>query len=203
MTEFNADIVLVIISIVNLLFVYFAYKLTKKDVNPKLFVTPILRDTEEYDKTVNHELLEMNFNQKGFPEIPHNLQLWQVKICNNGDLPATNVVIEYSITIKKAEFDFGLDAADVYNERFVDFHSISRTKKFDYLPPNFEKVINVLYLDGKFPYADLKINKMTSNELTFIKDKILIDTYEHPEFQKLEDSHHHRQMLGADNEIKS
>ncbi|KKK10306.1 MULTISPECIES: hypothetical protein [Bacillus] len=198
MTEFITDILTVIVSFINLVFVYFVYKLTKKDVNPKLYIIPVLKDAEgRFDKNVIHELVTMNFNQQGFPKIIHNNQLWQLKICNNGELPATNVVIEYSITIKKAEFDFGLDKADVINERFVDFKTISKTIKFDYLPPNFEKVVDVLYLDGKFPYADLKINKMTSNELIFINDTILMDTYEHPEFQKIEDSHHYRQMLGA------
>ncbi|MEC1011718.1 hypothetical protein P9B39_15875 [Bacillus altitudinis] len=198
MTEFITDILTVIVSFINLVFVYFVYKLTKKDVNPKLYIIPVLKDAEgRFDKNVIHELVTMNFNQQGFPKIIHNNQLWQLKICNNGELPATNVVIEYSITIKKAEFDFGLDKADVINERFVDFKTISKTIKFDYLPPNFEKVVDVLYLNGKFPYADLKINKMTSNELIFINDTILMDTYEHPEFQKIEDSHHYRQMLGA------
>jgi hypothetical protein len=58
-------------------------------------------------------------------------------------------------------------------------------------------VENILFLNGNFPYAKLKINELVSAERKFINKPVLIDIYEHPDFQILQDSYHYRQMLGA------
>ncbi|MFF2287297.1 hypothetical protein [Peribacillus butanolivorans] len=198
MKELIFDGITVITAILNVIFVFLVYKLTQKDINPKLYVSTSIEDAKnKYDKGVNAEVDNIDFNKKGFPEIGHDTQLWQLKVFNNGDLPATNVIVEYSITIKKAEFEYGIDKADVINERFLDFKTINKTIKFDYIAPHSEKIEKILYLKGDFPYADLKISTLISKERKFIENPILLQTYEHPEFLVLEDSHHARQMIGA------
>jgi hypothetical protein len=198
MRDLIFDGLTVISAILNVYFVYLVYKLTQKDINPKLYITSTIKDAKyEYDKGVNLEVDNIDFNKKGFPEIGHDTLLWELQVINNGDLPATNVIVEYSIIIKRAEFEYGIDKADVINERFIDFKTINKTIEFDYIAPQSEKKLKILYLTGVFPYADLKINKLTSKERKFIKNPLLIDTYEHPEFLVLSDSHHFRQMIGA------
>ncbi|QQP10406.1 hypothetical protein FJQ98_14030 [Lysinibacillus agricola] len=193
----NEKIITLIISILNILIAYRVYRFTKKDVNPKLSVKSTFEDSEnEYSKSVNKELLEINFETRGFPKIQHNTKLWKLTIENNGELPATNVVLDYSITIKKGDFDFGIDEADILNKRFIDYKTINRTEKFDYIAPDSKKVLKVLYIQGEFPCADLKVKKLKSDEITFIKKEIKIDTYEHPEFSMIVDGPHERKLFG-------
>ena len=190
----------VLIAAVNVFLAYFVFKLTRKDVNPKLYVISKIEDTKDeglrLDVTL-HPRQDCDFNQKGFPEIHHGEKLWKMEIHNNGDLPATNIVLEYILTIKKADFEFGIDEADIINQKFVEFKTYNEKVEIDYLAPNTFKEINIMYLDGDFPQADLKVYWLTSKEESFIKQPLLIDSYEHPEFWVLEDSHHGRQMLGV------
>lgn len=198
MRDLIFEIITIISTVINVYFVILVYRLTQKDINPKLYVQPEILDAQHrYDKGVNAELDEIDYEQKGFPEIGHDTKLWQLKVVNIGDLPATNVKGEYSLTIKIARFDFGTDRADVINEKFVDYKTIVKKFQYDYIAPDSEKILDIAYLKGEFPYADLKINKLISNERKFLNKKILLETYEHPEFKTLQDSHHIRQMLGA------
>ena len=157
----------------------------------------ILKDTpNEYDKSLNSEIDVIDFNKKGFPEIRHDTKLWSFKVFNNGDLPATNVKVEYSIVIMRAEFEL-LNKIDVENLRFVPHKTINRTVTYDYIAPNSEKIEEVCFLTGAFPYANLIVTKLEASERKFITNKILIQTYQHPDFLAIQDSHHDRMLLGA------
>jgi hypothetical protein len=104
------DIIAAISTIFNLIIVYLVYRLTKKDLNPKLYVQSCIEDAgNKYDKGVNAKIDHINFDQKGFPEIGHNTLIWKLKLLNNGELPATKVKLKYSIIIQKAEFDYGIE----------------------------------------------------------------------------------------------
>lgn len=191
------DLIEIVGIIINLVFVYLIYRLTKKDLNPKLYVESGFEDTDEYSKDINSKLEDIDFNQPGFPEISHQNKRWYIRLINNGDLPATNVILDYSLLIKKTEFEFGIDKADVINDRFVNFTRLSETFNYDYIPPGGVIEETILYLTGDFPCADLVIDRLKSTERVFIGKDTLLKKYEHPEFQMLEDSHHLRQMLGV------
>lgn len=203
------DVVQVLVAIVNVFLVWLVYRLTKKDINPKLYIKPIQRkhntDYEPmYDRNVNRGLDEIDFEQRGFPEssLFHDSIIWELEIHNNSEFPAHDVVLDYEIIVKKVDIDFGIDEADVIEERYIPYHTIKRSFELDYLAPSDKKVIKVLYLIGKFTKADLIVNKLESKEGKYIDKSILIDTYEHPEFEKLTSSYHHRCLIGAHKEPK-
>lgn len=192
------NIIVSLVPIANLFIVYLVYKLTRKNINPKLYLSSEILDAiNQYSKQVNEELNHFNFNIKGFPDVMHDTLLWNLSVSNNGDLPATKVIVRYKIVIKKATFEYGIDQADIKNERFIDCYEISRTLEFDYIAPQSHKTVPVLYLTGIFPYADLIITSLTSKERIFIDKPLIIDTYEHPDFNVLQDSQHYRQLLGV------
>lgn len=196
------DSVTAIIAILNIILVYYVFKLTKKDLNPKLYVeSTILTGDEDIEFTAhsnfNSDLSYTDFETKGFPQIKHSYSTWILKIKNNGDLPATRVEIEYSVIIQKANFEFGIDDADIKNLEFVDFKTLFDKQKFDYIPPNGEIIIKVINPTGEYPYAHLKINKLKSNERTFINKEIVLKTYEHEGLGHTEDMAHFRKLIGS------
>jgi hypothetical protein len=192
------DTLTAVTTIVNIFFVYLVYILTRKDKNPKLYVQSNLEDAKwSYDRSVNHDIDEDDFLKKGFPEIPHDTLVWKLEIHNNGEYPATNVEVDYSIVIKRSDFDYGIDEADIINHKFVPYKTLKRKISFDYIPPNGEKVVSILYIRGEYPEADLSINKLKSSERTYIKEPVLLQKYEHPGFQTLADSHDFRLMIGS------
>ncbi|PFU64044.1 hypothetical protein [Priestia megaterium] len=197
------DSITAVTAILNILIVYYVFKLTKQDLNPKLYVESVIETdtikTDEFTTTADliSKLNTPEFKGKGFPEIGHPFYTWILTIKNNGDLPATEVQIKYSITVQKAEFEIGVDSADIINEKFIDFQTVSDTQEYDYIPPNGEIKIKLISLGGDYPYAHLKINKLKSKERTFINKTILLKTYEHSGWNNLADISDHRIMIGA------
>lgn len=195
-----------LIAAVNIFLAYLVFKLTRKDVNPKLYILSKIDDTKNSELFYDVALRpaeECNFDQQGFPEISHEEKLWKMELHNNGNLPATNIILEYVLTIKKAELEFGIDEADIVSHEFVDFKTYTQKVEIDYLAPNSFKKIDIVYLYGEFPKADLKVYWLVSKEESFIKRPILIDSYEHPEFLQIQDSQHGRQMFGAYKRVTS
>ncbi|WP_438312429.1 hypothetical protein [Sporosarcina sp. FA9] len=196
----NISILEIVISFVNIILAFFVFKLSKKNMNAKLYINSYIRKLGENEFVPDWGISlhrDIDFNQKGFPEIPHDESAWELEICNNGDLPATDIFLEYSLTIKKWDFEFGIDEADVINERLFDYKTVNKDIKIDYLAPGGKKVIQIASLSGEFPEADLRVEKLISLEGKFIKKSVIIESYTHPEFFKIADSHHHRQMIGA------
>lgn len=196
--KYYLDIFASIIGVFNIMFVILVFRLTRKDINPKLSIIPSIIDANnKFDKGVNKELFSINFEQKGFSEIEHDTVLWKLRIVNNGDLPATNVQLKYTIFIKRAKFKTGIDEADIIDVKFINFKKISRTLKITYIPPQSEKIEKVLYLTGNFSKADLIVNVLKSKERSFIRKAMKIDEYEHLDFKHIQDSQHYRQVIGA------
>ncbi|OOE10826.1 hypothetical protein [Fictibacillus arsenicus] len=192
------DVITVLIAIINVYLVVLVYKLTHRDVNPKLFVKPtIVEDGRSYARYSNPNVDSINFDQKGFPEIGHNSLLWGIEVHNNGELPATNIEIKLSITIHKSEFDDGEFLGDIENHRFVDYKVYYEVFNFDYIPPNSSVKKDFLSLLGDFPYATLKVEKLVSSERTFINKPTQIGYYEHPKFDDLADMDDYRRLIGA------
>ncbi len=194
------DVLQVVVAIVNVWFVVLVYKLTRKDINPKLYVTPRQNDVGyEYSKLVNEEILEVNFKEEGFPMIRmEEFKLWEISLANSSDLPATKIVMNYEVLIKKAKIKYGEnDEIDVESYEFVPFEKFERTFTLDYLAPHDEINIPVLYLTGEFSEAEVYVNSLYSDERKYFKQKILVDTFKHPEWEGILDSHQMRQMLGV------
>ena len=133
----------------------------------------------------------------GCPEIGHDTLEWVLKIKNNGDLPATDIEVMYSLVIDKAEIEFGVDAADIISHRFQEYTRITKTIKYDYLPPNGETHDIIIYLQGEFSSAKLKVDYLLSKERNFIDKEITLINYKHPMFDIISDSEDYRKLLGA------
>ncbi|NGY94043.1 hypothetical protein F3K44_32835 [Bacillus megaterium] len=199
------DSITAITAIINIFLVYYVFKLTRQDLNPKLYVESFIeKDYEkakDFDFTTEARLYDQlsldDFRKKGFPEETHSNYTWILTIKNNGDLPATKVEIDYCITIQKAEIETGIDESDIKNVKFIDYKTVSDKQKYDYIPPNGEIKINLLDLHGRYPYAYLKIAKLKSKERTFINNQILLKKYAHSGWDNVADSYDYRKMLGV------
>lgn len=209
------EIVQIAITLANVLIVFFVYKLTKKEVNPKLHLIPVKRkpietlsDDDEYSvfekydgysNAVNSELLDIDFDQRGFPDESqyHAPLVWEIELRNDSEYVATFIELNYEITIYKVDMTFGIDELDIVSEKYVPYKTFKRNESFDYLAPNDKKVFKVLYLHGEFIKADIKITSLKSKEFTFISKPITLDEYKQPMLEWLSDSHHHRQVIGS------
>lgn len=194
------DLVLVVVALVNLWFVFLVYKFTRKDINPKLYVRPNQIDVGFlYSKTINKEILETNFNIEGFPmKSMETFKLWELSLANSSDLPATKIKLKYEVVIKRAKIEYGeLDKIDVDSYEFVPFKRFERIYKLDYLAPHAEVEIPILYLTGDFSEAEVYVNLLESNERKFLKERIRVDTFKHPDWETIQDNDQLRQMLGV------
>lgn len=214
------DIIQVLATLINVLIVYLVYKLTRKDINPKLHLVPLKRrpldsklEDDEYSlfdaydgfyKVINDDLNKIDFEQRGFPESSqyHAPLVWELQVHNNGEHRATFIELEYEITVYKVEMEFGTDEADVIAEKNVPFKTIKRREVFDYLAPKDSRVFKILYLQGEFIQADLVITLLKSKEIKYIDSKVVIDSYKHPMLNWLSDSYHHRQVIGTHKPVK-
>jgi hypothetical protein len=192
------DVLTVLISLINVAVVVMVYKLTHRDVNPKLYVKPkIMKDPSMFPKLLNTKIDYNDFNQRGFPEIHHDPYIWSVELHNNGDLPATNISITLSIIIQKAIFHEQKYAGDIEKHRLVDFKEYNHVFMFDYIPPNSSVNKDFLLLSGEFPSAILKVKKLVSSERTFINKPTQIGYYKHLLFGNLADMDDYRKLLGV------
>ncbi|PIC94561.1 hypothetical protein CSV69_16100 [Sporosarcina sp. P26b] len=213
------DIVQVLITLVNVAVVYLVYKLTRKEVNPKIHLVPVKRKPievteddeysifevyDDYLNIVNNEILTIDFDQRGFPDSSqyHAPLVWEIEVHNKSDYIATFIELEYEITIYKVEMQFGIDELDITSEEYVPYNIFKRSINFDYLASDDKKVFKVLYLHGEFIKADIIITKLKSKELEFISTPIRLDEYKQPMLDWLSDSHHHRQVIGSYKPIK-
>lgn len=196
-----SEICTLIISIINIYIAYLVYELTKKDINPKLYVSSEIlssKKTEKFGKFANTAIIlnQEDYQKKGFPESQHEPHLWQLSIHNNGNLPATNVKIEYSVIIKRAIYDFHEDR--IAGSPIIDkYKTIPLKAYFDYIPPDGQVSINITYLEGYFLYADLIINSLQSNEGKFISQLINLKTYKHPHLNTIGDPDDSRKLYGV------
>ncbi|MDM5338486.1 hypothetical protein QUF84_14815 [Fictibacillus enclensis] len=196
------DVITVIIAIINVYVVILVYKLTHKDVNPKLFVKPRLdKDRGNYGRAFNESIGKLNFEQRGLPEVQHEYMIWGIEVHNNGDLPATNVQLTLSITVQKSEIEEGNFEGDIVSHHFVDFGVFNKVFHFDYIPPNASVYQDLLTLQGDFPHAILKVESLNSTEGIYINKPTRVAFYKHPLFDELADSDDFRRLVGVNKDI--
>lgn len=206
------NILEIFLSGISLYIAYLMYKLNKKETNPKISFEPYIEvaSMKNYNKNkifsdklyiLYNELEELEKKEghiKGFPSIEHEKQIIYLKMFNRGDYPATSIEIDLELKIKKASWNTDTDEFDIIDEsiRYLDYRSISKKIKIDYMPSNSMKKIDLCYVSGKFISMDIYIS-CKSKEENFIKNKIKIFTYIHKDLKDgLSDSVHLRKILG-------
>lgn len=186
---------------ISLLFTTIIYTYITKGIladqhGPRLFAIGELVDSEnQYDARVMEPFGFGNLEGEGFTYSTEDYK-WILSLKNNGDRPATRIIIKFEITLYKNEITFGTDKADV-----IDYHPIVHKRVFrevevDYIPPG-GSISEVVYYMQNCPEAEIAIISLKSKESKYIKERIVISKYRHSEFERLEDSHHVRQMLGV------
>lgn len=209
---------------------YFIYKLTKRDINPKLYVKPRMRKCNtlqgmdfnlaekpckegliidmEFNGSdsaaINYELMDFDYNNKGFPgqNFEHEPQIWEIEIHNYGDFPATNIKIEYALILYKADLKFGIDEADLTGYNFESFKTHIGHSNFDYLAPQDSKYVKVLYVCGRFHKAELIVRSLQSDELSYFDQRMIIDTYTHPGLNYQPNDYQFKLLLGVHKPIE-
>ncbi|WP_101773791.1 hypothetical protein [Peptostreptococcus faecalis] len=209
------NIIELILSIVNIYFVFLVYKLNKKESNPKLgFSTNI----KEYDfksnlsktfdhsngifsdriKLLNVKIRNNDIDHKRFPYENHNSKSLYLKISNTGDFPATDIVINIDFIIKRTLWDKNLDPLSISAEdcNIVKYKIFSEELKIDYIPAQSDEIVFLTILYGTFISADLVINSAKSNEMKFIKKPTKLYTYFHESYDNYSDSAQFRSIMG-------
>lgn len=197
------DIFEIILGLINIYFVVLVYKINKKDSNPKLsfevirkkeiFTNKTDMSSFEHSKYFTQNLLfgyelsllELEINKtkagSGFPKDFHSPTYIDLLIYNKADFPTTNVQIDISYVIKKVIYETGIDEIDIIEEsiEFIDYKTIKKSININYLSANSETCYPLAITEGRYISADIYLNKVTSDELTFIKKPVKIYTYKH------------------------
>ncbi|MED4443457.1 hypothetical protein CN971_20300 [Bacillus thuringiensis] len=194
-------------TIVSAVFVYLTYKVYKKTLDTRLYVISKIESEEEqvYDSRYylnNYESFRgLNFEGEGFPheDFHHNKEKWNIYIKNTGDVPATNVKLKFRINIYYTKIIYGIDSADIKEDYPEVFVSHEKEIKINYLPPNENYCIPLIYLEGEFPRATIEIEHFNCNENKFISNTVEIGSYEHPSRFLLADSVDYKKFCGVAN----
>ena len=196
---------------------YAVYKLEKKENNPKIVIEHKL--IEEDYTNVNDDLFYENrdkFEQEkrgdGFPcrryydkyynadendEITRKYKFSCIEIENKGDFPATNLEIILYIDLKRTTWNFGTDEADVQNIQTPKYKTREIKIQLEYMPPG-KKIRKYLFeYEGQFIGYDVRVGKMKSNEVTFIKKDTVIDTVWYEGLEYLSDLRDEREVYGC------
>lgn len=211
------DTIDILATIATLYISYAVYKLEKKDNNPKIVIEHKL--IEEDYINVNDDLFYENrdkFEQEkrgdGFPcrryydeyynadendEIIRKYKFSCIEIENKGDFPATNLEIILYIDLKRTTWNFGIDEADVQNIQTPKYKTREIKIQLEYMPPG-KKIRKYLFeYEGQFIGYDVRVGKMKSNEVTFIKKDTVIDKVWHEGLEYLSDSIDIREVYGC------
>ncbi|MGX7014105.1 hypothetical protein [Vagococcus silagei] len=216
------DIFEVILGVINIYFVILVYKINKKDSNPKLSFEVVKQKEIFTDKTdmssfehskyfiqnllFGHELKLLEWEiadtkaGSGFPKDSHSPTYIDLLIHNKADFPATNVKIDISYVIKKVIYETGIDEIDIIEEsiEFIDYKTIQNSININYLSANSETCYPLAITTGCYISADIYINKVTSDELTFIKKPVKIYSYKHDALLRgFRDPTEYRKVFGA------
>lgn len=185
-------------AIVTAIYTFFTGKMVKGELGPKIYIKGDAKDSgNSYDKLVNDDIgFCYEFEELGFVSDSAKKKLI-INLVNNGNSPATNIELKYSIILYKhlVELEEDSKIIDIDSKELVEYKIVNRTSTFDYLPPSDNVEIEVMYMD-LFPYVKLQANSLTCNEQKFItKDTIIFD-YHHPAFEVMWDSNDVRMSLG-------
>ncbi|HFU7072818.1 hypothetical protein [Bacillus cereus] len=194
-------------AVISAFFVFLTYRVYKKSLDTKLFILPkieLVDDDSDNDFRyflINRECFTgLDFIREGFPhpKFYHENQKWNLYIYNKGDLPATNIKLKYRITIFNNRLNYGIDKSDILNHSLEEYVFHDDTITIEYLPPEGSYCVPLIFLKGEFPKATVHILDFRCNENTFIKNKTLISSYEHPSRYKLVDGNDLRKFYGVD-----
>ena len=119
----------------------------------------------------------------------------ELKIVNNGNYPATNIEVEYSIITYHNKITFGEDQADIVSYKPVKLEKVDKTLKFDYIPPNGARE-ETIFITSKYPQADIQINKLKCSEGSFVHRNTNIYRYQDDRFEYLSDNQDLLCLLG-------
>lgn len=119
----------------------------------------------------------------------------ELKIVNNGNFPATNIEVEYSVITYLNEVTFGVDQAEIISYKTVELEKVDKSFKFDYIPPNGERE-ETIFITSKYPQADIQINKLKCSEGSFVRTNTNIYRYKDDRFEELSDSQDLLCLLG-------
>lgn len=122
----------------------------------------------------------------------------ELSIINNGNLPATNVKVEYCIVTYINEIKFGVDQAEILEYKAVEFEKIQRVLNFDYIPPNGSRE-ETIFLTSRYPQCDIFINKLKCTEGSFVNKNTNIYRYKDDRFEFLGDNQDLLYLLGIYN----
>ncbi|USL15749.1 hypothetical protein [Bacillus thuringiensis] len=191
-------------TLVSAVFVFLTYKVYKKTLDTRLYVISEIENEKEekYDhryNLYNHESFRgLKFDGEGFPheDFHHIKKRWNLHIENKGDFPATDVKLKYRINIYNTEITYGIDQSDIKAQHEAVFVSSVKEINIEYLPPEGSYSVPLIYLEGKFPRATVEIEYFKCNENSFIKNRIQVGSYEHPDMFELADSVAHKKFVG-------
>lgn len=177
----------------------FTGELVVADFKPKLYVVGKLLDCgHTWDKSVMLDVLEggtsTSLKGPGFVYKSADKK-WVLEVHNNGNSPATDIEVLYSVIAYKHEIVFGIDEADIKDYYPVKCAIKKETIRIDYIPPHSNQTFTVFFMD-KFPKADLTIELLKCDGRSFITKPTRIATYFNQEFDCIEDSPHLRKMVG-------
>ncbi len=194
--SFNVNTFLTILLLfTTIIYTYITKGILSDQHGPRLYAVGDVVDSEHtYDARVMEHFGFEDLIGDGFTYSTENY-MWILSIKNNGDRPATKIKLKYEINLFRNEITFGIDRADVIDYHPILHKSVVQEIEIDYLPPG-ESIDKTIYYMENYPEANISIISLTSKENKYIKEKVIISKYTHSEFERLEDSHHLRQMLG-------
>ena len=173
----------------------FAGELVKAEFGPKLYINTVQQESDKWDKSILVDVFPGGEFVKGEGFCPNSRYIWILKIVNNGQAPATDVEIDYSILCYINDIKY--DEERVYVEGYSPklYKEVKRKINIDYIPPNGKYDKTIMYM-STFPYVELYAEKLKCHERSFITKRTKVIRYENPEFNRLIDSSHLHRLLG-------
>jgi len=191
-------------------------KMEAHERGPKLYIECILKEIKygESDSYIIDNGEKINFINEGYKTLMSDIDIDYedtgegfvyrnsefskniliLKIANNGRVPARYIKIDYNIVLYKNLIKYGEDGS-VVSYKPVVHKNVSRKLEINYLPPNRNQYIAILYTNS-YPKIDIVINSLKCKDNRFISKKTIVYTYKHKEFDYIKDSPHLQRLLG-------
>ncbi|MGB4588053.1 MAG: hypothetical protein WBI17_02315 [Clostridiaceae bacterium] len=187
---------LVIVTSVSVLISYMMYT---SQTTPKLYVIGRLENT---DRRTDY-LLMRDFVSSQDEDIEglaseDNYKCIKLNIHNNGNIPATNIKIEYNIVTYINDIKFGVDKAEILDYKSVKFERVTRNLEYDYIPPGDSRSEIIFYV-SRYPQCDIVVNKLVCSEEKFISSDTVVFRYNDERFEELGDNQDLLFLLGVYN----
>lgn len=190
---------LVIVTSVSVLISYMMYS---SQTIPKLYVIGRLKDAEnQWSGIIMNEFIAAQTDEIEGLAYSSNDNIIVLEIHNNGNVPATNIKLEYDIVTYINEIEFGVDKAEVLDYKSVILERVPRTIEYDYLPPGDSRSEVIFYV-SRYPQCDIVVKKLISKEEKFINSDTVVFTYYDNRFDELSDNQDLLYLLGVYNSMQ-